>query len=443
MKKYLLILAVFDSFCHGTRAQLHDDDFCFDGSELAVLDFFTDSHSEQNGWSLVCDGNELRWDIKVGTLKKDTGSRLTESSCIPKTTSCSFTFLDAGGDGLAGEGFLTFRYGATTHAIVNYGESISFSEISACFGPRCNGIPLAVADAGDKQGTPEKTDVKENQEAPGKSGEDDHQFENDGIFCRDDEKNAALDILLDENPLEIGWSLVCDSEVHWTVAAGTIDNKGGSWISENTCVPNSQTCTFILTDTTGDGLSSKGYYALRHGATTVTASAYGSATPFSEKVSCFGPNCTQPPLEQIQDESDASNMNTETTITESQNFEQDERESVARKKEDEVTDSVDAAMKTREDASRNNFAIIAAVLGGIAGFVCIFSSYLLFFLVRQKKNYQGETAPELYDQEKPLGDDTDDDSRVENDTGDSGLLLHVLHGDSTSVTPSMKSEEYS
>ena len=401
---------------------------------MAVLDLFTDSNSEQNGWSLICDGDELVWDIQIGTLRQDEGSWLTESSCIPKTKSCSFTFVDAGEDGLTGEGFLTFRYGATTLAVAEYGKGIPFSMLSACFGPMCNETPLEVADAEDAEDGL--------VEAPAEEMQDD-----DGIFCLDDEKHVAFDILLDENPLETGWSLVCDDDqVFWNVAAGTIADKAGSWITENICVPNSQTCSFILTDTTGDGLSSKGYYALRHGATTVAVSGYGSATPFSEKSFCFGPDCTQLPLEQIQDEPNASNESTITDAndsgnaetSESENVKEDDKDHDVANEEHDVSDSLDVELEIREDERLDKSSIVAILLGGTMGFFCILFA-CIFLVLRHKKNPQCETIPDIPLQQKTPNDDTDGDSRVDSDTSDSALM-YVSYGD-YSVDPSMSSED--
>jgi len=447
----MLILATLDSFYHRTWAQfLHDDDYCLDGSELAVLDFFTDSNSDQNGWSLICEGNEFVWDVPVGTFKKKSGSRFTESSCIPKTESCSLTFVDSGGDGLTGEGFLTFRYGVTTLALVNYGETVSFSKLLACFGPSCNQTTLEVVGANDNHAAPKTKGVDDNQEAPGEieakenrespvvSDVDDEKMKNDGIFCLDNEKNVALDILLDENPKETGWSLVCDGELYWAVATGMSLGKGGNWINQNICVPKIKTCTFILTDTTGDGLSPKGYYALRHGATTVAASKYGSATPFSQKVFCFGPDCVQLSLEQIQHETDASNMNTETTFTGPQTTESDRHDPVAIQDEDETTASADDATESHETEPRDNSTIIVAVLGGALSFVCIILSCLLFLLRHQKKSSH-DLGTQRYDKEKQLRDNEYGGSQV-SDAGESGLLLHVLHGYS-SADSSMCSED--
>lgn len=75
-----------------------------------------------------------------------------------------------------------------------------------------------------------------------------YSYGDDGVFCLDNEENVSFDVLLDENPVGIGWSLVCNGDdVIWNVAAGTIaadiaENK----ITENTCVPNSQTPEMAL-----------------------------------------------------------------------------------------------------------------------------------------------------------------------------------------------------
>ena len=414
MKSPIRFVALLVSCWSSGNAQLfHDDYDCNDGFELAVLDFYTDANAQQNGWSLVCDNGEKVWDIQVGSLTHAEGSWLTDSSCISTTSTCSFTFEDEAEDGLTGEGFVAFRYGATTLAVAEYGASMVFSDLTACFGPACDEIPLEVADEQEEaQTTQEEDDTQGNDQQDG-TGQD------TGVSCSDEEEEVAFDIVLDENPLDNGWSLACDNgDILWDVAPGSIADSTGEWVTESACVAKTLTCSFLLTDASGDGLTVNGFYALRYGATTVAASEYGEAIVFAEEVFCFGPDCKQPALEEL-DENDPSETEAvvETDPTDSNagssNGEGSTAGDIDTTGTDDVNDSVKvdlAAPTAVEESKISTAALIGTVLGGVVG-LCI-------VVVVGMKVYRKRFGPSVVDIYADKSDDeTDSHAGSHTDTG--------------------------
>ena len=414
MKSRIAIVALFLSCCcwSSGQAQLfHDDYDCNDGFELAVLDFYADANAEQNGWTLVCDDNaEKVWDISVGSLTQAEGTWLSDSSCIATTATCTFTFLDQAEDGLAGEGFLAFRYGATTLAVAEYGAAVVFSDLTACFGPACDEVPLEVADEQQEaQTTQEQEDTQANDEQEG-TGQD------AGVFCTDEEEEVAFDIVLDENPLDNGWSLACDNgAILWDVAPGSIADATGEWVTESACVAKTVTCTFLLTDASGDGLTVNGFYALRYGATTVAASEYGEAVVFAEEVFCFGPDCQQPALEDLDEQEDVAETDTTDSNAADGNNEGDTvgTNDTDETGTDDVRDSVKidvAAPTTVEEHKMSTAALIGAVIGGAAGLLIVLVVGLMIWRKRSMS-----TVIDIYANKSDDG--TDSHAGSHTDTG--------------------------
>ena len=325
------------------------------------MDLYTDANAEQNGWSLECDGAPV-WDIGVGSLvgeNFDEGMWLTDSSCISLQSTCTFTFFDLAGDGLTGDGFFAFRYGATTVALDEYRSDKAYTSQSACFGPACAEQPLERAEDEEQQ-------QQQQTEQPVDAATDETQDEE--LFCSDDEEEADFDIILDESPQDNGWLLVCDGVTIWEVYPGSLTDPFGTWISEKACVARTATCEFTLTDTAGDGLTANGFYALIYGATTVAASEYGSAVSFDEMVHCFGPQCNEVPLElQPMDRSNSGNGSSN-------------EDDVARTGGEIVLDD-DPQEET------NKAAVVAgSVVGGVAAILLIL--ILIWLIIQCKKKKQ-------------------------------------------------------
>lgn len=128
------------------------------------------------------------------------------------------------------------------------------------------------------------------------------QTSSDNLQCNE----VVLDVLLDTNPHETGWKLVCDNETEtqtlWDVPIGSLTpGSAEEWVQSIACIPNNSNCVFTIMDQSGDGLLRYGWYSLTVGATTVAAYEYGSNKPFLEETFCFGPECDQVPLE-LQDD---------------------------------------------------------------------------------------------------------------------------------------------
>ena len=124
--------------------------------------------------------------------------------------------------------------------------------------------------------------------------------------CASGKKQAVFDILLDPDPQETGWSLACDHDdgqmIIWQVPEGTFTNADqGEWITESSCIDDTATCLFTITDGGRDGLIGDGFYTFRLESTTVGVSDYGAGVPFTKESYCLGPGCDMLPLEQAED----------------------------------------------------------------------------------------------------------------------------------------------
>lgn len=355
-------------FCLGCnislgRAQiwLHNDYECLDGSDTAVLEFFADANSQQNGWTMVCDG-ETVWDVPVGSLTQGAGSWISESSCVSKESLCYFTFLDANDDVLAGDGFIALRYGATTIAVAKRGDDAAFAKLTSCFGPGCVDKPLE--------------DTQEEDDDTMTEGFDEPKFDEKNKKCKQDEEEVIFEMLLDDSPKEYGWSLTCEGKIMFERMPGSIGNAPGSWITDTTCVPSTMTCTFVITDIEGDGIGTEGFYTLHHGATTLAASDFGSVIPFTSSIFCFGPDCSELPLERDEDVTD---------VNESDNIYND---TVSTSASVNIPNNVKDALGIQEEPGKKTTGIIVGSVVGISALSFVLVSYLC---LHKKKHKQAVT----------------------------------------------------
>jgi len=402
---FALLLLLLLTWSGHAQPIFHDEFDCAEGQEAAVLDVYTDANAEQNGWSLECDGAPV-WDIGVGSLvgeNFDEGIWLTDSSCISLESTCTFTFFDLAGDGLTGDGFFAFRYGATTVALDEYRSDKAYTSQSACFGPAC-------AD-GDEQPL-ERAEDEEQQQTDQPVGAATNENQEEELFCSDDEEEADFDIILDESPQDNGWLLVCDGVTVWEVYPGSLTEPFGSWISEKACVARTATCEFTLTDTAGDGLTANGFYALIYGATTVAASEYGTAVSFDEMVHCFGPQCDEVPLElQPMDSQDRSDNGDGSS------------------NEDNVADGVEIALDDDPQEETNKAAVVAgSVVGGVAAILLIL--ILIWLIIQCKKKKQSAVHDDCAKQQEEEEEETETkgSDNINNDKEDLALPDIALGG---------------
>jgi len=125
--------------------------------------------------------------------------------------------------------------------------------------------------------------------------------------CNRGQKLVEFFIQLDQDSNhETGWMLQCNEKEVWNIPVGILEETKGNrdgidQIRQSACVDDTETCEFIIHDSYGDGLvEGNGYFYLTYGAATVAT--YDMAQgEFSELMYCFGPNCSQDPIE-VKDE---------------------------------------------------------------------------------------------------------------------------------------------
>jgi hypothetical protein len=126
-----------------------------------------------------------------------------------------------------------------------------------------------------------------------------------GTDCSYNTQTVILEIQLDENTNETGYSLICDDEIIWNVPVGTLlDRPAGTWIVEQSCVDKNVTvCDYTIEDSGGDGFTGGeyGFFTLVFDATTVAFSEYGKLEPFTKRSYCFGTGCIIRPIEEKED----------------------------------------------------------------------------------------------------------------------------------------------
>lgn len=231
------------------------------------------------------------------------------------------------------------------------------------------------------------------------------------------EEMAVLDFLLDSNPEETGYKLVCDHRNEddkteqvtvWDVEVGSLDPIAKeTWVYDNTCVSKRSTCVFTVYDGSGDGLLGDGWFALRYGATTVAVSNYqGDNDPFTTDTYCFGPNCDTLPLEraedqQQQDEEEEEAGDNEVAVDDEDEEQEGGEEDAAANDEEEVVEvpatggsAGDAessqptvsSTTTSSSSGRNEVNIIVASILGAVGFVLLVIGFVVVYRAVRKKS---------------------------------------------------------
>ncbi len=124
--------------------------------------------------------------------------------------------------------------------------------------------------------------------------------------CSNNEVLAVLEIQLDDNADETGYTLLCDNEMIWQVPIGGLsDQPAGTFKIERSCIRSTVSiCNFTLSDDGRDGItgSENGFLTLSYGAATVAYLEYGKDAPFKEFSFCFGPGCDSPMIEELDDD---------------------------------------------------------------------------------------------------------------------------------------------
>jgi hypothetical protein len=147
--------------------------------------------------------------------------------------------------------------------------------------------------------------------------------------CLLNQEIATLELQLDNNSHETGWSLICDGVTIWNVPIGSLVNQPpGTWMHEHSCLDsNVNVCNFTIADRGQDGFTGEyGFFSLIYGATTVAASRYGETAPFGEQTYCFGTGCNKPPIENDEDETSLEWVSTVVTKPSPNNTEGDTSE---------------------------------------------------------------------------------------------------------------------
>lgn len=250
---------------------------CDDTEKQLTFRILLDDHPEQTAWNLICDTNDIVWQVDADWDKEDDANTwVTNTACIGAEQQCIFTLLDTAGDGLGENGWYALVYGAQTIATSPNGQAKPFLEQTFCVGMDC----------------PEPEDAMDDTETLEPDGE-----------CSDDQDLVTWRIRLDDHPRQTGWTLVCDGQMEWNVPPRSL-SEPHSWVVQTLCVASDVSlCTLTLTDTAGDGLDEQGWYSLTVGATTID---YGQNHPFSELSLCFGQECEQPPVENDNDDSEST-----------------------------------------------------------------------------------------------------------------------------------------
>eukprot|EP00980_Cylindrotheca_fusiformis_P000776 scaffold184_cov125-Cylindrotheca_fusiformis.AAC.11 len=230
---------------------------CSSGTKLVEFFIQLDQDSSQEtGWTLQCE-EETVWNVPVGYLEETktvrTDNQMMVSACVDAAKTCDFTIQDSVGDGLVeGEGFFYLRYGATTVASYSLSKG-PFSELSYCFGPDCEQPPL-----------------ESNEEC----------------------YTVHLSLQLDAKPGDTFYEVVCDDQV---ILKGPWGEPKAAFemIDEHACVHLDSCCQFIVTDSSGDGLTGgePGWIYVEHGSDQVFGYSGAEDGAFTTKTAHFGSGC--------------------------------------------------------------------------------------------------------------------------------------------------------
>ena len=294
--KILLVLLIIASV-HARVGQRSLQQACDpDTHEQALFTLVADDEaSYENGWSLVCDNIPV-WNRPVGTLDVRDGDFVSDTACLPVDATCELTLYDQGGNGLRAQGWYYLKLGARTVAVSSQEAGSAFAKRTYCFGPECPEEPLENDESGEEgvitdDGLGGVMDVSSSLGgAP--------------LECIYGLQEMALfTFVTDDFPEENGWSLVCGGKTVFERPVGSIVEEAGTFVTDKACVAKDQTCELTVYDADGDGLvGDNGGYYLKYGATTIAVSSLEQEPAFSERVYCFGPECTQPPVEDGTDD---------------------------------------------------------------------------------------------------------------------------------------------
>lgn len=108
-----------------------------------------------------------------------------------------------------------------------------------------------------------------------------------GLSC---ESKVYIQVKTDNYPTETSWVLKSDGQIIDKVDAGTYDQGNTRYFSDEICVPSDSCIEFKISDSFGDGLSSReiGYYKLFKDDELIISSDQGAAFGFEESKSyCY------------------------------------------------------------------------------------------------------------------------------------------------------------
>ena len=187
---------------------------CANGRELFSVNILLDSTPAETGYSLVCmTGGDL-WDVPTGSITSPAETWVEDFVCVATTDHCVFSITDSSGDGFTDDGWYSLTYGATTIAVYDY---TAFTEETYCLGSACTELPLELAEP-----------------------------ECDPVF---------LGITFDSTPEDVGIYLTCEGTELWSYSSfGPVE--ANKFLTLEECVSPDACCTFTITDSENDGLTS-------------------------------------------------------------------------------------------------------------------------------------------------------------------------------------------
>jgi hypothetical protein len=223
---------------------------CADGSELFSISILLDSTPAETGYSLVCLGGGVFWDVHAGSITSPAETWVEDFVCVATTDLCLFSIADSSGDGFTDDGWYSLTYGATTIAVYDYS---AFTEETYCFGSGCTEIPLELAEP-----------------------------DCDPVF---------LGITFDSTPEDVGIYLTCEDTELWSHSSFG-QAEANKFLTLEECVSPDDCCTFTITDSGSDGLTSPaaGSFELEVAYDTITSYDGESGLNYGSLSVSFG-NC--------------------------------------------------------------------------------------------------------------------------------------------------------
>jgi hypothetical protein len=187
---------------------------CADGRELFSMSILLDSTPLETGYSLVCNAGGDLWDVPTGSITSPGETWVEDFVCVATTDHCVFSISDSSGDGFTDDGWYSLTYGAATIAVYDY---TAFTQETYCLGEGCTDLPLELAEP-----------------------------DCDPVF---------LGITFDSTPEDVGIYLTCEGTELWSHSSfGTVE--ANKFLTLEECVSPDACCTFTITDSENDGLTS-------------------------------------------------------------------------------------------------------------------------------------------------------------------------------------------